>query len=101
MAKSEKPDSTLTHLPKFNNRSIDVPPCDLDFAQFALKEEGDIFDVYKSLSLGIAYLFEQKGLVEIEAYVYNVNLRGKVIHYQVNVLGRSPETGQLYTVYLM
>ena len=76
--------SSLSKLPKYGARTIDIRP-----------------DIYKKICLGIASLFEAKGLVEIEAYVYNVNLKGKVIHYQINVMGRESETGQRYSTYLM
>lgn len=93
--------SSLSKLPKYGARTIDIRPQDLDFTLFELKEHDDIPDIYKKICLGIASLFEAKGLVEIEAYVYNVNLKGKVIHYQINVMGRESETGQRYSTYLM
>ena len=58
-------------------------------------------EVYLRLARGIGYMFDSKGLVEVMPYVYSINLHGKVIHYQVNVLGRDPTNGQLYSAYLM
>ena len=63
--------------------------------------DDEIGDIYKRMAIAVGALFEDKGLVEIETYVYNVNLHGKVIHNQVNTLGRCPDTGQPYSVYLM
>ena len=93
--------SSLSELPQYNNRSIDVPPSDLDFSAFVLRENDKSADIYTRLAVGIGHLFISNGLVEVESYVYHVKLRGKIVHYQVNVLGRDPITGQAHSTYLM
>lgn len=101
MTSTLKLDSRLTHLPRFNNRNIDIRPEDLNFSRVGLAVTDEIDEIYKRIAIALADMFEAKGLVEIESFVYNINLHGRVIHHQVNVLGRSPETGQRYSVYLM
>ena len=93
--------SSLSELPKYNNRSIDLTR-ELDFSQFTFSEDKEeLIKAYLRIARGIGYMFDSKGFVEVVPWVYSVNLHGKVIHYQVNVQGRDATTGQLYSVYLM
>ena len=93
--------SSLSELPKYNNRSIDMTS-DLDFSQDVL--EGDdlgSFEVYQRIALNIGDMFDAWDLVEVESYVYNIKRHGRVIHRQVHVIGRDPTNGQRYSAYLM
>ena len=93
--------SALSELPQYNNRSIDLTP-QLDFSKFTLHEgDEEIKDIYLRMARGIGDGLVSKGLVEVEPYVYEVKLHGRVLHYQVNVMGRDATNGQLYSVYLM
>ena len=100
MAKLSKKDvSSLSKLPQYNNRTIDMTP-DLDFSQVVLYDESS-YKTYKRIAVGIGDLFESQGLVEVKSYVYNIKLYGRVIHHQINVMGRDPKTGQPHSAYLM
>ena len=93
--------SSLSELPQYNNRSIDLTR-DLDFSNFQFfGDDLGAFDIYLRIAQGIGDLFKWEGFVEVVPYVYSVKLRGKVTHHQINVQGRDPTTGQLYSAYLM
>ena len=93
--------SSLSKLPQYNNVTIDRT-LDLDFSQVTLYEsDKSVFDIYKRIALGIGDLFVSEGLVEVVSFVYSPKRHGKVIHHQINVMGRNPKTGQLHSAYLM